>query len=92
MNTSLFVDVIITPYEVGYNNVDVIIEVKERWYIFPVPYFKVVDRNWNVWIKEYNASLDRVNIGMKVTHSNVTGINDKLNLWVIGGYTQQLSI
>jgi hypothetical protein len=90
MNTALFVDVIVTPYEVGYGLVDVVVEVKERWYIFPVPYFKVVDRNWNVWIKEHDASLDRVNIGMKVTHTNVTGINDKLNLWVIGGYTQQL--
>jgi outer membrane protein assembly factor BamA len=90
MNTTLFVDVIVTPYEVGYGLVDVIVEVKERWYIFPVPYFKVVDRNWNVWIKEHGASLDRVNIGMKVTHHNFSGINDKLNLWVIGGYTQQL--
>jgi hypothetical protein len=91
MNTALFVDVIVTPLEVGNSEVDVTVEVKERWYIFPVPFFRVVDRNWNVWIKEHNASLDRVNIGIKVTHSNVSGINDKLNFWIIGGYTQQLA-
>lgn len=91
MNTALFVDVIVTPVELENAQVDITIEVKERWYIFPVPYFRVVDRNWNVWIKEHNASLDRANIGLKVTHSNATGLNDKFNLWVIGGYTQQLS-
>lgn len=91
MNTSLFVDVTVKSYEIGNNMVDVVVDVKERWYVFPVPYFHVVDRNWNVWIKEHGASLDRANIGIKITHSNVTGLNDKLNLWVIGGYTQQLS-
>src|SRR5690349_14761778 len=91
MNTALFVDVIVTQVELENAQVDVNVEVKERWYIFPVPYFRVVDRNWNVWINEHNASLDRVNIGLKVTHSNATGINDKFNFWVIGGYTQQLS-
>lgn len=91
MNTTLFVDVIVTSYEIGNSLVDVVVEVKERWYIFPVPYFKVVDRNWNVWINEHNASLDRAEIGMKVNHNNVTGLNDKLNMWVIGGYTQQVS-
>ncbi|MES2649653.1 MAG: POTRA domain-containing protein [Bacteroidota bacterium] len=91
MNTALFVDVVVNQTQVENAQVDISIEVKERWYVFPVPYFKVVDRNWNVWIKEHNASLDRANIGLKVTHSNATGINDKLNIWVIGGYTQQLS-
>ena len=92
MNTALFVDVVVTKTEIENSQVDILIDVKERWYVFPVPYFKVVDRNWNVWIKEHNASLDRVNIGLKVTHNNATGINDKLNLWIIGGYTQQLSL
>jgi hypothetical protein len=91
MNTALFVDVIVTPVEVGNDQVDVIVEVKERWYIFPVPYFRVVDRNWNVWLNEHNASLNRANIGIKVTHTNATGLNDKFNFWAIGGYTQQLS-
>lgn len=90
MNTTLFVDVIVTPAEFG-DLVDVKIELKERWYLFPVPFFRVVDRNWNVWINEHNASIDRANIGVKVTHFNATGINDKFNFWAIGGYTQQLA-
>lgn len=91
MYTSLFVDVLVDTFSLGPNELDVIITLKERWYIWPAPYFKVVDRNWNVWIKEHDASLSRVDMGIKLTHHNVTGNNDKLNLWIIGGYTQRLS-
>jgi outer membrane protein assembly factor BamA len=91
MNTTLFVTVHVDTTDVGNDELDVNVEVKERWYIFPVPYFKVIDRNWNVWIKDYKASLDRTNLGIKVSHNNLTGNNDKLNVWVIGGYTQQFS-
>lgn len=90
MNTALFVDVIVKPVEDG-DQIDLTIELKERWYLFPVPLFRVVDRNWNVWIKEHNASIDRANIGVKITHHNATGLNDKFNFFAIGGYTQQLS-
>ena len=91
MNTTLFITVAVDTQLLGGNEVDLTVEVKERWYLFPVPYFKVIDRNWNVWINDYKASLDRTNIGLKLTHGNTSGRNDKLNLFIIGGYTQQLS-
>jgi hypothetical protein len=91
MNTSLFVEVLVDTVLLAANEVDVNIQVKERWYLFPAPYFRVVDRNWNVWIKEHGASLDRANIGLKIMHENFSGHNDKFNLWIIGGYTKQLS-
>jgi len=50
-----------------------------------------VDRNLNQWLSQ-GASLDRVNYGIKLTHNNVTGQNDKLNLWFITGYNQQISL
>jgi hypothetical protein len=90
MNTTLFINVNVATYKVQGGIIDVEITVNERWYIFPVPYFKVVDRNWNVWIKDYGASLDRTQFGLKMLHNNTTGRNDKFNLWVIAGYTQQL--
>lgn len=90
MNTTLFVSVAIEKEVDAFGITDIEIVVAERWYIFPIPYFKVVDRNWNVWINDYKASLDRTQYGLKVTHNNTTGRNDKLNLWIIGGYTQQL--
>ncbi|MCU0389187.1 MAG: hypothetical protein MUE71_11330 [Chitinophagaceae bacterium] len=90
MNTGLFVTVDVTMDTILTNEVDVNIQVRERWYLFPVPYFKLVDRNINVWINDYKASLDRTEIGIKILHNNLTGRNDKMNLSLVGGYSQQI--
>ncbi|HEX2630340.1 MAG TPA: POTRA domain-containing protein, partial [Chitinophagaceae bacterium] len=91
MNTALFIDVVVSLDKSEGNMVDVAVDVRERWYIFPVPYFKPVDRNLNQWLFEKNASLSRVNYGLKILHNNVTGYGDKLRLQAVGGYTKQLS-
>jgi hypothetical protein len=67
----------------------VLIDVKERWYIFPIPYVKPVDRNLSEWAKQGYGS-DRLNYGFKFTHYNVSGRNDKLRLWLITGYSKQI--
>jgi outer membrane protein assembly factor BamA len=91
MNTSLFHTVVVAAKSFDGYDVDVLVEVRERWYIFPVPYFKPVDRNLNQWLVEQKASLTRVNYGAKLLYNNVTGRNDKLRFWAMGGYTKQLS-
>lgn len=92
MNTALFVDVDITPIYVDSSDVSIYINVKERWYLFPLPYFQIVTRNFNTWWVQEHHSLQRVNFGLKFMQNNVTGRNDNLNIWVISGYTQQLSL
>jgi outer membrane protein assembly factor BamA len=91
MNTSLFLRVVVALKSFDGYDVDVLVDVKEKWYIFPIPYFRPVDRNINQWIIEQKASLDRVNYGVKLLYNNVTGRNDKLRFWLINGYTKQLS-
>jgi outer membrane protein assembly factor BamA len=91
MNTVLFHEVIVALKSLDGYNVDVLVDVKERWYIFPLPYFKTVDRNLNQWIVENKLSLTRVNYGLKLLYNNFTGYNDKLRVWLINGYTKQLS-
>ncbi len=91
INSTLFVSADVDTANVGNNLVDVLIEVKERWYIFPLPNFSIIDRNLNVWVKEYKASLDRVNLGATFKHYNFSGRNDKLSVGVIGGYSQLIS-
>lgn len=91
-NTSLFLSVKVTPtypVKLDSNIVDIQIQVKERWYFLPRPYFKWVDRNFSQWWNEQNRSLDRVNYGINLSQNNATGNNDKLVLGFIGGYTQQ---
>jgi len=91
-NTSLFLSVKVTPvYPLKYDSsiVDIQIQVKERWYFIPKPYFKWVDRNFSEWWVTQNRSLDRVNYGITLSQKNATGNNDKLVIGFIGGYTQQ---
>lgn len=91
MNTALFHSVVVAAQNFEGDKVNVSITVRERWYLFPLPYLKPVDRNLNQWIVEQNASLDRVNYGIKLMYDNATGRNDKLRLWLINGYTKQVS-
>lgn len=91
MNTALFNTVVVAAKNFDKNIVTVSVGVKERWYLFPVPYFKPVDRNLNQWIVEQKASLSRVNYGAKLLYNNATGHNDKLRLYLINGYTKQFS-
>jgi outer membrane protein assembly factor BamA len=91
MNTALFHEVVVALKSFEGYNVDIMVDVKERWYIFPVPYLKPVDRNINQWIVEQKANLDRVNYGVKLLYNNASGRNDKLRFWLTNGYTKQIS-
>ncbi|MCU0321568.1 MAG: hypothetical protein MUE72_04085 [Chitinophagaceae bacterium] len=92
MNTTLFVDVTVYATNIQNKVVNINIDVKERWYIFPLPYFKLIDRNFNQWWFDQKRSLDRVNYGIKFFHNNVSGRNDKISLDVVSGYNRQIAI
>ncbi len=91
INTSLFHTVAVSQIPFDSSSVDVIVELKERWYIFPMPYLKLVDRNINQWLVENKGDLSRVNYGIKLKHNNFSGLNDKLRINLITGYTPQVS-
>jgi outer membrane protein assembly factor BamA len=91
-NTALFVTTDVIAAQGSENYVTVIVDVKERWYLFPLPHFKWVDRNFNEWWTNQKASLDRVNYGLKFFHNNLTGRNDRLNINLITGYSRETSI
>lgn len=90
-NTRLFNQVIVSLKSFHGFVVDIQIDVKERWYIFPVPYLKPIDRNLSAWADK-GYSVDRVNYGLKLSWNNLTGRNDKLRAWLITGYTQQMQL
>jgi outer membrane protein assembly factor BamA len=91
MNTALFHSVIVAAKNFEGNKIHVSVILKERWYLFPLPYLKPVDRNLNQWIVEQKASLSRVNYGAKLLYNNATGRNDKLRMLLVNGYTKQVS-
>ncbi len=92
MNTALFNLAIVAAKNITENRIDILVEVKERWYLFPVPVFRPVDRNLNQWLVEHNASLERVNYGAKLYYNNATGQNDRFRLGFLNGYTKQFSM
>ena len=91
-NTNLFLEVKTDIAEVASNVVEINLTVKERWYIFPIPKFQLIDRNINEWIQKYDANLDRVVYGVKFTHYNLTGHRDLLRLTLLNGFTRNVSL
>jgi len=90
-NTTLFLEVKADPLIIDAYTADIIVTVREKWYIYPLPEFSLVDRSWDEWVTKYNASLKRVNYGVKFAHYNLTGRRDELNIKLINGYTRNIS-
>ena len=92
INTSLFVDADVYVSSQAGELIFIKVDVKERWYLFPLPYFKLVDRNFNQWWVAENHSLKRVNYGLKFMQNNVSGRNDMLNVFLISGYNHEIDL
>lgn len=90
-NTTLFNEVRFELTAINDHDVMVQVHVLERWYLYPVPQFQLVDRNFNEWFKTYKASFDRVNYGLKFVHYNLSGRRDQLRVYLINGYTRNVS-
>lgn len=89
-NTTLFTEVDITPY-VDSPGISFNVTVKEKWYLYPAPQFKLVDRNLNEWLKRYNGDLNRVVYGVKFAHYNFSGRRDQLRIYLLTGYARNIS-
>lgn len=88
MNTGLFLDVIVTLNSLQGYDAYVKIEVRERWYIYPMPFVRMVDKSFGRWMKEKDMDMERVNYGIKFTHKNTSGRNDRTTLNFMNGYTK----
>ncbi len=89
-NLRLFTSVEITPLIVSEEEVEVLITVKERWYILPSLIFQLADRNFAEWWTNQNRDFSRVNFGLKLSHSNVGGRNEKLRFSGQIGFTKAI--
>jgi outer membrane protein assembly factor BamA len=92
MNTGLFTNVVVSLKSLQGYDVYVKIEVEEKWYVYPLPFLRAVDKSFHQWWTEKNRSFDRVNYGIKITDYNFTGRNDKLDVKLMGGFTRQIAI
>jgi len=86
-NTNLFNVVTVDTTFLPGSRVDVKINVIERWYIWPIPYFEISDRNFNVWWE--TKDLSRLTYGIDLTFFNVRGRNETLKILTHFGFNQK---
>lgn len=91
-NTRLFNQVEISILNLDETTVDIVINVTERWYIFPAPIFELVDRNFNDWWQNQGRDLSRTNYGVKIFHNNFRGRNERLRLLLQLGFTRKIGV
>ncbi len=88
-NTQLFIfDSIVPTINEQEKTINLSIKVKERWYIWPLPYVEFLDRNVNAWWQ--TRDLNRLNYGFALMLDNFTGVKDRLILIAKTGYADQL--
>lgn len=92
MNTGLFHNVVVSLSSLQGHDALVHVDVKERWYIIPIPFVKAVDRSIGEWVQNQGMDLSRVNYGIRVKHNNISGRNDKLYVNLKNGYTKEVSL
>lgn len=85
-NTNLFNEVEVSIQDLGDGQVDLRVQVEERWYIYPIPLFKLADRNFNDWWVNRNHSFQRVNYGLRYTQYNFRGRAERLRLTAQTGF------
>jgi outer membrane protein assembly factor BamA len=88
LNTRLFNTITIKVIDYENGTIDLLVEVSERWYTFPVPILELADRNFNEWWQNYNHDLRRLNYGIKLYQYNVRGRNETLLLTAKFGFTK----
>lgn len=92
INTRLFLDVDIQMVERSPELVDLIIQVKERWYFFPSPIFKLADRSFNEWWVNQGRDLSRINYGIRLNQYNFRGRKETVKLIGQFGFSKTLGL
>lgn len=91
-NLRLFNTVTVRSLDLGNNHIDILVDLTERWYIFPVPIFELSDRNFNEWWNNYNHDLTRINYGLRIYKYNFRGRNESLRLTAQFGFYRKFDI
>jgi len=87
LNTSLFNFAKLDVALIDSVNAMVVVQLTERWYLFPLPIFEIDDNNFNTWWRDKDFS--RINYGMILTRNNFRGRKEKLSLTAKYGFTER---
>lgn len=91
-NTKLFNEVVVEILELDYDKVDIVIQVAERWYLFPIPLLDIIDRNFNDWWVNHDHDFNRLIYGLSLYHFNMRGMNERMTITAQFGYTRRFEL
>lgn len=91
-NRNLFNDIKLSLQYKTDNSADFLVDLTERWYLFPGLDLSVADRNFNEWWYTYGGDIKRLKYGVYASAENVTGNADNLNVNLIFGFLRQYGI
>jgi outer membrane protein assembly factor BamA len=89
-NLQLFLHVTVHPVVLTDNNLLVLIQVAERWYLYPIPYVRLAEPNFNTWLR--NSTESRTNYGIKLKQFNFRGRDERLEWTFQSGYARELGL
>lgn len=90
LNTGLFNFARIDWARIDSSHIQVIVQVTERWYTFPIPIFEIDDNNFNTWWEDKDFS--RINYGFHLVRNNFRGRKEKVSLTAQFGFTERFRI
>lgn len=91
-NLRIFTAVNLRVLDLPDKTFELLIEVEERWFYFPVPIFELSDRNFNEWWQNYDHKFNRVNYGLRWYQYNFRGRNEYLRLTAQFGFSRKFDI
>lgn len=89
-NLQLFNFVEIDTCWLNATEIDVVVRVTERWYVWPIPFVEFADRNLSEWWE--TKRWDRLDYGTLVRWSNFRGRREELTLHLRFGFNNQYEL
>jgi outer membrane protein assembly factor BamA len=89
-NLLLFNFVEIDTCHYSANEIDVVVRVTERWYVWPIPFVEFADRNLREWWE--TKRWDRLDYGTLVRWSNFRGLKEELTLHLRFGFNNRYEL
>lgn len=91
-NTGLFLEVNLFLKKADSIRYSLRIEVKERFYTYPIPTGGLADRNFNEWWELRNHDLRRIDFGLYLKQRNLRGRNETLKIKLTAGFNKKAEI
>ena len=90
LNLSIFNFVFLNVKHLGDDQIDVTVDVTERWYIWPVPILEYADRNFNSFLE--SRDWNKINYGAWLKWNNFRGRNELLTGKIKLGYLKEYAL